>query len=347
MNTIERQEYQKKILQEGNLQIGSRKSLPVSLKVLKDIEAYPYLIKEKFQGLTAQVFHLEIEGKHYNLKRVHHQSKVKNEDGKLAFLNEILRRRDLLNQNEIIKNQTPKTIYASLKEGMILSNWIDGDLMHTFNKETITSLYTLLFELEKIGLFEWDLCRGNLIEKDGRIYLFDFGYMYPFDPLNEYNPEGLLSIFHMVERFETRTLMPYLFDLEETNRDQAMRIFRENKAAAREIYQKKRDYLIENQGSKILIQALENHIHAWEKDTYLVDQCRSFILDIHDDLSGKSCTKHTLKKIRRILEIIDKDYSLLKDNGLLFFDNKALNKVELIKKYTSHYQDALTYQIQE
>ncbi len=53
---------------------------------------------------------------------------------------------------------------------------------------------------------EWDLCSGNLlVDRQEQLWLFDFGYMYPFDPLREFNSNGLADpLFHFVERFETR-----------------------------------------------------------------------------------------------------------------------------------------------
>ncbi len=34
---------------------------------------------------------------------------------------------------------------------------------------------------------EWDLCSGNLlVDRQEQLWLFDFGYMYPFDPLREF-----------------------------------------------------------------------------------------------------------------------------------------------------------------
>ncbi|MFE8730813.1 hypothetical protein ACFX56_27755, partial [Aeromonas hydrophila] len=39
------------------------------------------------------------------------------------------------------------------------------------------------------------------------ISVFDFGYMWPFDPRFEYNSNGLVDPqFHVPERLETRTL---------------------------------------------------------------------------------------------------------------------------------------------
>jgi predicted unusual protein kinase regulating ubiquinone biosynthesis (AarF/ABC1/UbiB family) len=43
---------------------------------------------------------------------------------------------------------------------------------------------------------EWDLCNGNLlVDREEHLWLFDFGYMYPFDPLREFNSNGLADPF--------------------------------------------------------------------------------------------------------------------------------------------------------
>ena len=56
---------------------------------------------------------------------------------------------------------------------------------------------------------------GSIGGNDGRIRLFDFGYMYRFDPLRACNSNGLLTPqHHGAERFETRCYYAHLLRLE-------------------------------------------------------------------------------------------------------------------------------------
>ncbi len=83
---------------------------------------------------------------------------------------------------------------------------IDGEPIHQLTPPLIAQLFTTLEACEEQGLMEWDLCSGNLlVDRQEQLWLFDFGYMYPFDPLREFNSNGLADpLFHFVERFETR-----------------------------------------------------------------------------------------------------------------------------------------------
>jgi hypothetical protein len=92
------------------------------------------------------------------------------------------------------------------------SPWIDGEPIHQLTPPLIAQLFTTLEACEEQGLMEWDLCSGNLlVDREEQLWLFDFGYMYPFDPLKEFNSNGLADpLFHFVERFETRFFFSWL-----------------------------------------------------------------------------------------------------------------------------------------
>ena len=97
------------------------------------------------------------------------------------------------------------TLYADYRLGILLSP--DRRRADTpVDPPLIAQLFTTLEACEEQGLMEWDLCSGNLlVDRQEQLWLFDFGYMYPFDPLREFNSNGLADpLFHFVERFETR-----------------------------------------------------------------------------------------------------------------------------------------------
>lgn len=354
MNGEERRK-QHKILDESkqDISFGSKVDLPLSVEQLQNIENYPeYIIESFVGGLTAKVYHLRINNKDYNLKVKRPEALVKNEDGKYSFLNEILCRIKIReNTTSIFESQIIKSIYASYKEGIMLSEWIEGELFNTYNETTFKNLYNLLFELEKIGLFEWDLCSGNLLSKNNQVFMFDFGYMYEFDILKEINSEGMLSVFHMVERFETRSFMPYLLDLElEKGYDTAFELYQEEKKSAIWIYKNKINYLIEKNGEQDVIDFLEELIRKWSNEEllheiYALERFRSYILDIHDDISGKSCTKHTLLKIEKVIQIIEDNHEFNVRNNAYLWDDAGLDKKTLIEKYHQNLQLAKHYQI--
>jgi phage FluMu gp28-like protein len=58
-------------------------------------EDHPDVVKVYRHGLTAEVFHLKVEGHHWCLKRCRPRLLVANVDGKTAFLTELERRREI------------------------------------------------------------------------------------------------------------------------------------------------------------------------------------------------------------------------------------------------------------
>ncbi|GAL11587.1 hypothetical protein JCM19233_2577 [Vibrio astriarenae] len=177
------------------------------------------MVKTIDSGLTAEIFHLHIDGRDYTLKKRREQAKVKNLDGKYSFLNEVLCRQRF----ESLKsdpNTAPffeniiSTIYADYRLGIILSPWIDGTHIQRLDAQLIRQLFTTLEAIERQGIMEWDLCGESLlVDSNDKVWLFDFGYMYPFNSLTEFNSNGLSDpIFHFVERFETRFFFGWLLE---------------------------------------------------------------------------------------------------------------------------------------
>ncbi len=82
----------------------------------------------------------------------------------------------------------------------------DGEPIHQLTPPPIAQRFMTLEACEEEGPMEWDLCSGNLlVDRQEQPWLFDFGYMHPFDPLQRFTamvwPTGRSDF---VERFETR-----------------------------------------------------------------------------------------------------------------------------------------------
>lgn len=296
----------------------------------------------------------------YNLKKKREHILVKNTDGQTSFLNEIQRRKNFYEYKSIEPEKFSHivhTIYASLHQGFILSEWIDGDIISRFDKEIIRDIFKTHIEIEKKGLFECDLSKNNLlINKDKQIMFFDFGYMYPYNPLIHYNSDGKqLPIFHLCERLESRSLMQYLMDIEN---DSSLMIetFENTKRLALEAYSEKLIWLEKNNADTDVIQWQKNWINQWEYslkspanllETYELESFRSYVLDVHDDIGGKSCTPMTIKKLDKILEQIKHNYPTLKIRNGLFWGDEKLNNSSLYDKYTKLKEQACRYQLHE
>ena len=350
MKTDERRHYQKSLI-KGMTDITYGKA-----------SDYPFLLNKTYHtlksftsGLTAIVRHIEADGKAYNLKEKREVSLVKNEDGELSFLNEILCRIKLeaaKKDNEILQKGIVNTLYASYSEGIILSNWINGEHASFYNRERIRSLFELLLEIEKSGLFEWDLCSGNILFEADQAKLYDFGYMYEMDILKELNPEGMdAKLFNLVERFETRSFMGFLADL---NKEEAIVHYRILKEEGIRIFEKKLIYLRTHKAAQEVVQHYSGLLEKWVmalssqsslEALYAEEAYRSYALDIEDDLSGKSCTRGTLRKVDRVLEMIHTEYESIEAMQKCLWFDRDMTKDALFRAYHRRREDVVKYQL--
>lgn len=359
---LNRQQAQLAFVESGeNIVIGTLDGVGVSLEALKKIDDDSSYVVESFSsGLTAKVYHLRIRGRDWTLKRKRPESLVKNVDGQTSFLNEVQRRRDLT----ALKQKNPEkyshiveTQYASLNDGILLSPWIEGSLITHFDADIFKQIFSTISELELAGLFEWDFCPGNiLIDKMNQIKLFDFGYMYQFKPMTQFNSNGQdTPLFNGVERFETRFLFDYLLrNPLDLTLEQILDLYRVEKSAALAAYQFKRDKLIAGGADSPVVEWVTNSIDQWQhalespsglEALYRIESFRSNSLDLMDDLHGKSCSPITLKKADQVLQYIENDFDVLKQANGFFFGDENMSQAELLSKYRGLKTDAKKYQL--
>jgi len=101
-------------------------------------------------------------------------------------------------------------------------------------------------------------------------------------------------------------------------------------------------WLIEHHADSEIIQWIRHFIEKWEKGLrsdagleglYGQESFRSYILDVEDDLSGKSCTAATVKKISCVLDMIRTEFAFLRESGSLFWGDEKLERQQLLEKY--------------
>lgn len=345
----------------SDIEVGCASLLPMSLSEMLEVEEGSACVEKLFSGgLTARVFRINIGGRRWTLKKKRTSILVKNVDGQTSFLNEVQRRRDF----ELLKKKDAAafkgvvdTAFASLKHGIIFSPWIEGAPVKKYTRDIISNLFNTLYHIETAGLFEYDLCPGNLLlQGDGTVRLFDFGYMYPFSPLTEYNADGMeLPLFHPAERFETRSFMQYLMDLEDLQgRAAALEEYRGEKELAVEYYQRSLDWLKSNGGDRAIIDWKTGIVRLWEKgletaaaleNLYSLESLRSYILDIHDDVGGRSCTRETLKKADRVVSAFESGRAVLSSLPALSWGDENLGRAELVNKYNELREKARQFQL--
>lgn len=344
-----------------NIEVGSLDGVGLSLNELKNTTLDScYVVQHFTSGLTAEVYQLLINGKYWTLKRKRPVSLVNNVDGKTSFLNEVQRRRDLTElqkQNPEDFKNIVETQYASFLDGIILSPWIEGEAITHLNRNLFEQIFNAIVKLELNGLFEWDFCPGNiLLDKNNQIKLFDFGYMYSFDPKKHVNSNGLdTPLFHGIERFETRFFFDLLLKNPEKLSDTALfELYKLEKQCALAAYVNKYNRLVLINAEPEVLQRQQQINASWQlallndealKTLFLMEQFRSNILDLLDDLHGQSCTKYTLKKVDLVLQLLNTQFDQLKESDAFFFGDEKLSQVELINKYELLRVDALKFQL--
>lgn len=294
----------------AEIEIGTPADCPLPLEQLAATRGDEPYVRERFSaGLTAHVYRIHASGQDWTLKRARSRCKVQNTDGQTSFLNEIQRRADLrqLQRDPLLGERLSaivETRYASFRQGVLLSPWIDGAPVQAWDERQLTQLFDTLVALLLGGLFEWDLCPGNTLD-DGQVRLFDFGYMYRFDPLRQFNSNGTaMPQFHAAERFETRQYFAHLLGLEQQGEQHALNAFSLEKRIAIDAYQRLRSELATRGATSTVLDWLDGIITGWRQaisgDTealYLQEAWRSHWLDLHDDLGGQTCTPSTLARI--------------------------------------------------
>lgn len=358
----ERQVRQQSFEDSGdNLIVGDVSDCPIPLEELVNInENSEYVVSVFNTGLTAIVYRISIDGVDYTLKKRRDVSKVDNPDGRFSFLNEVQRRRDLVSyqHNSEAEYKFPyvvNTIYANYRLGIILSEWIEGTEITEVTDKLVSQLFETLRNFEYRGLFEWDLSSGNLlVDQDGNLKLFDFGYMYQFDPKSEHNSNGLSDpIFNFCERFETRFLSGWIIQNHICLSD-ALTIYSLIKSEAIKQLGYKLKYLIENGSSELVIMKVREQIEQYKyaiaspnnlESLYRVEMFRSNVLDIEDDLEGKSCTPTTLDRIDQVMDTISSQYEALVESNSLFYQNEGKTKAELLESYREKRTLCLLYQL--
>lgn len=126
------------------IRIGREQDCPLPLAQLVRLrEDHPAVLKVYRHGLTAEVFHLKVEGHHWCLKRRRHDSLVANIDGKTAFLTELERRREIEALRELhptILSHVVCTCFGSARAGVLVSPWLRGVPVHDLNERNLAQM---------------------------------------------------------------------------------------------------------------------------------------------------------------------------------------------------------------
>lgn len=330
----------------AEFELGESAGLPMAPQALAALHATSPGVEAVFEGgLTARVFKLRGQGRCWAVKVARAQSLVQNVDGQTSFLNELQRHADIraLREGGAHLPGVITPAYGSLRHGVLVSPWIEGVNVDRFDARRLRQLLDTGVALVSHGLFEWDFSPGNVIDDGVQVWLFDFGYMYRFDPLTQFNSAGRgddCPAFHLAERIETRNALGWLLDVEaQDGLDAALEQYRMLKRLALEAYRELHAILARRGASAAVLAWLDGITGAWAsapadlRAMFLREGWRSHALDLDDDLHGRSCTPRTLQRADWLIERAQHSHAALLEARALFGADASLGSAALAQRY--------------
>lgn len=299
-------------------------------------------------GLTARVFRLRAGDRCFAIKVARPKALVHNDDGRTSFLNELRRHAELraLREAGVVLPGIVAPVYGSLRHGIVVSPWIaDATPVDRFDdRRCLHQLFDTGATLVAHGFFEWDFSPGNVLDDGTQVWLFDFGYLYRFDPLTQFNSAGHGDDhpqFHLAERIETRNAFAWLLRLERSaGLRAALDAFRGIKEVARETYGRLRGTLAARGATPRVLGWLDGIVARWTAALsgdlaalYLQEGWHSHAADLEDDLQGRSCTPTTLARADWLIATAGASYEALRDGAALFGPDAALSREALVGRY--------------
>jgi len=335
---------------------GDARALPLPIAELQALHADSPGVEAVLDGgLTAEVLRLNHGGRRWAVKRARPECRVRNDDGRTSFLNELQRHADVaaLRAQGAVLPGVIEPIYGSLRDGLVVSPWIDGRHIGVFDDRQARTLLEAACGLAEHGLFEWDYSAGNLLDDGERVWLYDFGYCYRFDALTQFNSAGDGSTHprhHPVERIEGRHFFGALLDAGDDA--QALPHFIAFKRLAVDAYEALAGRLAARGATPAVLAHYRGLAARWRAALatdptrlYLEDAWQAHASDLADDLHGRSCNPRTLRRAQWLQRAVREQAAALRATGTLAADDAVLTDTALLQRYIDREHEARRYQL--
>ncbi|WP_457325093.1 hypothetical protein [Roseateles sp. P5_E11] len=330
---------------------GDAAALPLPVAQLKALNAdSPGVEAVHNGGLTAEVLCLNHAGQRWAIKRARAECRVRNPDGQTSFLNELQRHAELagLGLPGVVA-----PVFGSLRAGLVVSPWIAGRHPGVLDERQARALLEAGCALIEHGFFEWDYSAGNLLDDGERVWLYDFGYCYRFDPLTQFNSAGHGSDcpqHHPAERIEGRHLFGALLDAGDD--DDALPHYLGFKRLAAQAYEDLASRLAARGATARVLGHYRGLVERWRRalshhprQLYLADAWQAHRSDLDDDLRGRSCTPRTLTRARWLQRALAAHGPELRAGGALSPQDALLGDAALLLLLREQALEARRYQL--
>jgi hypothetical protein len=335
---------------------GNPAALPLPVATLQALHAGSPGVEAVLDGgLTAQVLRLSHAGQRWAIKRARAECRVRNDDGQTSFLNELQRHADVaaLRAQGAALPGVMAPVYGSLRDGLVVSPWIAGRHPGVLDERQGRTLLQAACGLAELGLFEWDYSGGNLLDDGERVWLYDFGYCYRFDPLTQFNSAGdgrSHPRHHPVERIEGRHLFGALLDA--GSDAEALPHFIAFKRLAVDAYEALAEWLAARGATQAVLAHYRGLAGRWREALardparlYLEAAWQAHASDLADDLHGRSCTPRTLRRAQWLQHAARDHVATLRSTGTLAAADAALSDAALLALYVDREAEAGRYQL--
>ncbi|KQW43396.1 MULTISPECIES: hypothetical protein [unclassified Roseateles] len=331
---------------------GNAAALPLPVAALKALHAgSPGVEAVHDGGLTAEVLCLHHAGRRWAVKRARTECLVRNPDGETSFLNELQRHAELA---PLKLPGVASPVYGSLRNGLVVSPWIAGRHPGVLNERQARTLLESGCALIEQGFFEWDYSAGNLLDDGERLWLYDFGYCYRFDPLTQLNSAGHgldHPQHHPAERIEGRHLFGALLDAGDDD-DDALSHFIAFKQLAAQAYEALADRLAGRGATSCVLGHYRGLAAHWRQELadapgglYLAAAWQAHSSDLDDDLRGRSCTPRTLRRALWLQRALREHAAELRACGALSPADAALSDAALLQRLCQRELEARQHQL--
>lgn len=330
---------------------GREAALPLPVTELQSLTAdSPGVEALHDGGLTAEVFCLQHAGRRWAVKRARAECRVRNPDGQTSFLNELQRHAELA---PLALPGVTAPVYGSLRAGLVVSPWIAGGHPGVLDERQARALLDTGCALIEHGFFEWDYSAGNLLDDGERVWLYDFGYCYRFDPLTQLNSAGNgrdCPQYHLAERIESRHLFGALLDA--GGDAAALPHFVRFKRLAAQAYAALADRLARRGAMLPVLAHYRGLAERWRRDLaeaperlYLHEAWQAHRNDLADDLHGRSCTPRTLRRAQWLQQALREHGPALRDGNALAPADAALGGTALLLRLQQDEAEARRHQL--